>query len=71
MTHTLPAWVLGLIRGVAFAAVMGVFTWLGNADNLAFFNPATGALVATIALAIENQIAARGPALFGAISRKY
>jgi hypothetical protein len=70
MTHTIPAWVLGLIRGIGFAAIMGIVTYLGNASNLSFLDPTTGAILASIALAIENSMAAKGPALFGAVKAK-
>lgn len=68
-THQLPAWLLGVIRGLGFAVITAVLSYFGSAEHLSFLNPGTAALVATVVLAIENQIASKGPALFGAVKR--
>lgn len=61
--------VLGLIRGLGFAVLVAVLTFLGSATNLTgVLNPATASLVAALALALEHAIEARtGNALFGAV----
>lgn len=69
MTHTLPAWLLGAIRAAGVAAIIGLLSWAGVASNLTFLNPGTATVVAMLALAIENSVAAKGPALFGAVKR--
>jgi hypothetical protein len=59
---------LGFIRGIAFAVVVAVLSFIGDATHLTgILNPETAAFVAALALAIEHGIEAKtGNALFGA-----
>jgi hypothetical protein len=58
---------LGFIRGISFAALTAVLSYVGVAEHLSFLNPAIASLIAALALAAEHAIADNtGKALFGA-----
>ncbi len=61
---------LGFLRGVLFAVVVAILTYLGDATNLSnLLNPTTASVVAALALAIEHSIEAKtGNALFGTVT---
>jgi hypothetical protein len=60
---------LGLIRGIGMTVLTAVLTYLGDAANLAgVFSAGIAGVIASIALAAEHSIEARGNgALFGAV----
>lgn len=67
MNRISPA-LLGFLRGLGLIIITAVLSYLGAAENLAFLNPITASLIATIALSIEHSIEAKsGRALFGAV----
>lgn len=58
---------LGFLRGLGVFVLMAVLSYVGAVEHLAFLNPATAALISTIALSIEHMIeGSTGKALFGA-----
>lgn len=63
---------LGILRGVGFAAILAVLSYLGDATHLALLgNPFIETAIATIALAFEHGLENKtGKALFGAVKTK-
>lgn len=63
---------LGFIRGIGFAVLVAILTFVGNAANLSgVLNPATASLIAALALAIEHAIqGSTGNALFGMVKAR-
>ncbi len=64
--------VLGLVRGIGFAVVLAVLTYLGNAVNLApVLGDTLATLIASGILAYEHALEAKGSgALFGSVNRR-
>ncbi len=64
--------VLGLIRGIGFAIVLAVLTFLGNEVNLApIIGDTLATLIASGILAYEHSLESKGQgALFGAANRR-
>lgn len=60
---------LGLFRGLGFAVLMAVLSYLGNAANLSgVVDTSLAAVISSIVLAIEHSLASKGDtALFGAV----
>jgi hypothetical protein len=70
MNPTLKAGLIGFVRAIGVIIIGSVLTYVGHADNLTFLSPTVAALVAGLALALENAITAKtGSALFGAVRR--
>lgn len=65
---TIPAWLLGLLRGLGFALITAALSYLGHAENLTYLSPTVATVVAMVVLAIEHSIeSSTGKALFGAV----
>lgn len=58
---------LGFIRGVGYAVLAAVVTYLADPAHLTFLNGSLGLVVAGVAQALEQAIEAKtGSSLFGA-----
>ncbi len=64
--------VLGLLRGVGFAIVLAVLTYVGDAAHLApLVGDTLATLIASGILAYEHSLEAKGSgALFGSVNRR-
>lgn len=65
-----PGW-LGLIRGLGFALLFAVLSYLGDAANLhGIVNESVAALISSLALALEHAMEnkEKGTALFGSVT---
>ena len=64
--------VLGLLRGLGFAIVLAVLSFIGDAANLhGLLNETLAGLLAAGALALEHSLESKGQgALFGAVNRR-
>lgn len=59
---------IGILRGLGFAALLAILTFLGDAAHLAGLSPWIATIISTAALAEEHSIEAKtGGALFGAV----
>lgn len=67
MTNISPT-MEGFLRGLGMAFIFALLTFIGNEANLAFLNPGTAAIVASLALWLEGALKnSTGGALFGAV----
>lgn len=64
--------VLGLVRGIGFAIVLAVLSYVGNAANIApLLGDTLATLIASGLMAYEHSLEAKGSgALFGAANRR-
>lgn len=62
---------LGIVRGVLFAAVMAILTYLGDAAHLnGVISESGAAVIATLALGLEHMLEqTSGKAMFGAFKK--
>jgi hypothetical protein len=63
---------LGFLRGIAFALIVAVLTFVGDASHLTgLLNPESASVLAALALALEHVVEAKtGSALFGTVQRQ-
>lgn len=68
---TMSPALLGFLRGLGFAVLTFILAYVGNAEHLAFLNPATASFISMLALSLEHYIEGRtGNALFGAVTSR-